>query len=437
MGALAFPEDQSEPGTRTGSGGRGASTGGRGTSGGTGDEPDRAVRWLLRLRDLLKPSKTNVAPYVSTARAAVGAEDRRAAIERWRSYGHGRLIEAPPDVRETEVPGAKPDPKTEEALAQWQEQHEALLLLARAGDTVLSLMAVQSPSPEDFGATLERTQPAVSITRVPRLFRRLQPRLFPWRVEVRTTDPGFFTRHLAAEADWLGVGVDVIRGGRIEPLGHCQVPGGMEGTVAGLVGNHEGPRLQLTCAHVVASGCTCARWRGSIPLGLTDDPDAAILDAASTCFDPRPADAVTIPCATQQELLDLNIAQGPVRRVGGRRLGRDGSVPAHSTPGNLTSPATYTYAIDRGKVSRFPAIEITPRQSPLARMLGPFGRRAFSKGGDSGSWVLDVNGGSWVGMVVSGDPTWGKTYAINALELTRHLSRTAGSYDEEGHTWLT
>jgi hypothetical protein len=435
---VAFPEDESDSNDHVAGGGGGSDVGGPPTLGGADDEPDRFVRLLLRVRDALKPGKSNVAPYVNFGQADSRARDRAEAISAWRYVGLGRFLEAPPDLDKTWIPGPDPDAKTEYALLRWQEQSAALLLLARAGDAVMTLVAEHAQSRGGFGETVDRTQPVVSMSPVPTWLTRLRPQLFPWRVEVRTTDPDFFAERLPRYAGWLGVGVDVVRGGDVKPFGHCRVDGGMDGTVAGLVGNEHGHRLQLTCAHVLAEHCTCARWRANLPPGvLSDEPDAAVLDGTSSCFSPRTNDAVSVPCATQDQLLELALGRTGVRRVGGRAFGTAGTVVGVSERGRVSTPATYVYAIGAGRMSRFPALSIVPRRSPLTRLLGPFGRRPFSKNGDSGSWVFDPEHHRWVGMVVAGDTDSGYSVAVNALELTRHVARNTGPLADEGHTWLT
>lgn len=107
-----------------------------------------------------------------------------------------------------------------------------------------------------------------------------------------------------------------------------------------------------------------------------------------------------------------------------------------SERGGVSAPATYAYTIGHGRVSRFPALNIVPRRSPWGRLLGPVGRRPFSKGGDSGCWVVDPEHRRWVGMVVAGDKDSGLSVAVNAMELTRHLARVNGPLAEKGHTWL-
>jgi hypothetical protein len=437
--ALSHPDDEARSSVEGSGDGGGTSGGGSGTRGGADDEPDRFVRLLLRLRDLLFRRKRNVVPYVSAAQATAHAGVRTRALEdTLLGAAWAPVAEAPSNLEKAADRIPVDEDERLHALvtrerAEWQAGSAPLLLASRAGDLVVTLLADEA---EEFGVMVERTQPLISVTMVPRWLRRLRPALFPWRVEVRTTDAAYLTARLRPYAEWLGIGVDVVKGRPMGPQSTCASPGAQAGTVAGALSGHGGELMGLTCAHVVGTACSCARWRARLPQqGTTGAPDAATLDTGAPCF-PIPAAGLThLRCATRDELTELHLDGRPVHRIGGRRLGRDGTITVNHEGGGVGAPATTLYTLDKGLLGRFPAVVITPRPSLLGRLLGPLGERAFSRGGDSGSWVVDPATGTWVGMVVCGDAHH-QTVALNARELTAHIDRVAHPVaPEEGYTW--
>jgi hypothetical protein len=172
---------------------------------------DRIAGLFVRLRDVLRWRTTNAVPYVDAAAAERQAAARAAAIHR-RDRGR-RFIEVPPEHASPRPWAPNHDPGIESILLERECRTAELLLLGRACDAVESVLRkAAGGETTSFEELVEDTQPRVTLRPLPLLLRRLRPRLYPWRVVLRTTDRALFVRHLSGLDDWLGVGVDVVKG---------------------------------------------------------------------------------------------------------------------------------------------------------------------------------------------------------------------------------
>lgn len=176
---------------------------------------DAIARVFVRVRDTLRVRTTNAVPYVDVSSAKRHAAARGEAIQQ--RDVERRFIEVPPRHAS---PRAWPDRDAgvESILLERECRAPELLLLGRACDAVESVLwdAAGSGS-TSFEELVEQMQPRVTLRPLPGVLRRLRPRLYPWRVVVRTTDRAFFVCNLRELDDWLGVGVDVVKGRRSRP----------------------------------------------------------------------------------------------------------------------------------------------------------------------------------------------------------------------------
>jgi hypothetical protein len=300
---------------------------------------------------------------------------------------------------------------------------------------VLALLQARDrgDTPTTLGEAAADLAPIVSIKPLPKLLARLRPQLFPWRVVVATRAPAALHEELARLGGWLGVGVDIVRGSRVEALGRCLADGGREGTVGGTVRDSSGRELRLTCAHVLAPDCLSVVWRphraGRPHESVCDEPDAALL-SANACLAGDCNHTVELQCATHAQLTELVRSGRPVRRIGGAHSGAQGVVElAYETA--VDSPAAMLAADGLNGVTRFPLVVLTRRRRRFRLNLRP-----FSSEGDSGSWVVDGEERAWVGMVVSGGPNL--SLALNAGSLVNYVTKLNPSPLAEGSLeWLT
>lgn len=405
--------------------------------------PDPLVRAYVRLRDLLSRSTTNVLPYTRTV------ESRQRAAERLRFLGRVELpdlaIERPPLLPDFQQLADVAPPESDRLLHRLRLRREQrfpqLALLGRVGDALISLLEFESavtPS-VSFEDLVLRTHPAVALKPVPRLLLRTRPRLFPWRVEVRTTDPDFIAHRFDALGEWLGIGVDVVGGEPVHALDRCHQPGGLYGTIGGVLRAGSGADAQLTCAHVLAPACGSLVWRSPIKAGagahISDHPDAALVASGSPCFTERKGPKTPLVAASFEQLCAM-LADGSLVERGARRRHAQGHVvQAPGEGARVSSPELSVYPDGAGGVNRFPAVVVVPRRRRFGPLQWPLIPRPFSIQGDSGSWVIDRHNRVWIGMVMSGQR--GMSYALSADHLCAYL-RELGEIDEpEARTWLT
>ena len=381
---------------------------------------------MIRARDTLGRSRRNEVPYATSWQSQTAAGRRLEAIDEWRrSQAFSRFVEVPPTLEPAEIPGMHSGAAAEEVMFKWQRERTELLLLARTSDAVLSVIADDARSGRrSFAELVELTQPVVSLTPLPRSLRRTNRGLFEWRVELRTSEPKYFQDRLRPFGHWLGIGVDVVRGSRVNTLSSCQQPGGLAGMIGGLLKDSEGRPVQLTCAHVAAPDCCSKLWRADLPPppegGVSDEPDAAALRSSTSCFQIPSTPPLEVRPASSADLAALTLGKIVVQRVGGRPRARGGRVIGVADPDVIGSPSTALYPNGLGGLSRFPAVTISPRRGLLARLMGPFGRRPFSVPGESGCWVIEPGARLWLGMLVSGDDESGVSYALT-LAISRAI----------------
>ncbi len=379
--------------------------------------PDLLTRLLTRLRDLLSPGIKNVVGFPQRERSQSAARDRLEAI-RAHEPPWSPFSERPPGSRELTLERDEPDRSRVHAfLLQWQSQADELLLLARAADVVV--LGLRNMSTREGASAIdevvERVAPVVAIRPLPALLRLLRPRLFPWRVVVSTRRPDLVRVELAQFGDWLGIGVDIEKGASVGALGRCVVGGGLEGTVGGTLRDSAGHEMLVTCRHILAPGCRSKVWlpaEGGARVGISDEPDAALLDPGA-CLAAGGRHTVGLDSASHQQLSDLLASGRPVIRVGGARSGAEGVIQL--APERVSSPAAMLAPDGLGGVTRFPLVVITRRR----RRFRP-NRSPFSSSGDSGSWVVEPEQRTWIGMVVSGNEDL--TLAVSASCLLGYLT---------------
>lgn len=312
---------------------------------------------------------------------------------------------------------------------RWQIEKPERLLAERVVDVITLLSHSADPANRRSGEYY-----VVRLTPLPRALRRRRS-LFPWRVVIESDENSTILRDLrdALERDrelreWLGIGIDWRYGQplRLYGYGHCQVgQGGFNGTVSGVVQSAD-DTLGVSCAHVLSSGCGSRFWPQKSPNGSynTRRPDAALIRIGSSCFGKNIAKPETLAFLPDSRLESMAIDHTCVVRRSPRGS-RDGIVR------DLVS------AFALGDVAyRGPHLAVIPRLSRRVVML-PLMNREFSRDGDSGSWVVDAAGKTWVGIVIGGsDYPLTQTYVLPSSVLVPWFSRGLGVASLTAHLTL-
>lgn len=329
-----------------------------------------------------------ILPYPTTDLARERANDRRQTIRRsLLDIGDARFlsrefIETPPNSPSIE-PRSLLD-NVREAIGQivrlrWQLEDDELLLIERVVDAIMLLKRQEK---ELFAGEL----PLIRLE--PMEKRLVRQGYFPWKVVVETNQPAIYKNFLYEIHDWLGIGIDVAPRRKITQFGLCQMSGGREGTIGGMVTGTD--TYAVTCAHVISPDCGSVRFRSQLD-DDTAQPDAALLDARNPCF-PLPDGArVVLTTATDSVIKDCIKTRTTVNKL--QNSGR-------TAPGYIrTRVSTIPF---QGILFRFPHLEIKPNRMRQWGLRFPLFRSDFSVDGDSGAWVTDGYSGSWLGMVVGG-----------------------------------
>jgi hypothetical protein len=202
--------------------------------------------------------------------------------------------------------------------------------------------------------------------------------------------------------------VDVARRGPIETQAACDCADGRLGTVSGALRRSNGRVYGITCAHVLADGCRCAAWLQESG-GSLSGADAALV-GISDCFAFPSPNASLFDPETDADWDRLIADEDTVIRLGGGAGNRQGVVVSE------------TPAFKNGdRLCRFPSVTIRPRKYRYGPVPWPLVRRAFSRGGDSGSWIVESGRNRWVGIVVC--RTSGNTIAHQAKPLLDYFDR--------------
>lgn len=401
--AAALPDPDSGSASAAGGDGGSTTTGGYGTAGGD----DRRRGWLARLLaalDRLVSREVNVVPYVGHAEAARAAASRRVELEAAMRREQTSFHETPPGLPETGeaelVWGA--DPTTAAIAMAWQIQDNDFLLLARVTDYVRAALAA------------ERLRPMIVLERLRSRTSALRPDLFEWRVVVRTPKPRSVRRLLQRLNLSPGIGVDVARAVPTRAQGSCRKGDGRRGVAPGRVRSDRGMTFEITCAHVVDAECDCAAWPPRHVCHSYTGPDAVLLREGS--------------CLNQTKGEERRLV--PAGKDEWHRLGRDPRVlrlgaSGGNRHGKLRGPMAGFYHEDGW--CEMPSLSIEPRRWQYGVVPWPLIKRAFSRKGDSGDWVVGgENYGIWLGMIVEGSSSGTIAHQAPALlayfdsELGRH-----------------
>ena len=354
-------------------------------------------------------NEVNAVPYTTARDARETASIRQEGVAAALQGDDEVLVEVPPELSGWSPPARRDlrETATHAISLRWQLGDERLLLLARASDAVEVLIeneARANDTPVEW--MLDRTQPVVTVQPLWRLLRRARPELYPWRIVILTTDPAFFRERMQKLAKWLGIGVDIAKSGPVRPQASCSQGGGRTGTVSGAVRRSDGRVYGVTCAHVLGASCSCAAWAAN------SDAAAAAADAALVsnggCFGIPVEEGPSFEPADDGDSDRLIANETPVMRLGGGGGNRNGVVYA---PTDRFS--------NGGRLCHFPSFIIRPRTWRYGFVPWPLVQRAFSRDGDSGSWVVEPSSSRWVGMVVCG--VGGHTIAHQAHALVDYF----------------
>lgn len=303
------------------------------------------------------------------------------------------------------------------------------ILLERVTDALVCLERADKLSPDEFPIDIH-------LERLPHRRSRIE---FPWRVVITTPNPSQLKELVFSLGiqDWLGIGIEFVRPvrplvghrgrrpGGVPPEGAALAQGrcvngsdGLEGTVGGLVRETKDDIYGVTCRHVLSSVCSSVYW----PMGSTkppaheftqECPDVSFIRWGNPCFARNDAQLASALPATQVE---IELAAENKNRVK-RAPDTDGTV------GLVTFANASGFKLD-DHFYRGPHFLITPdfyRQFGIARPLS----RRFSRPGDSGAWVINLETKKWLGMVVGAfRPPNTTTVAVSAQYIVDAFRRS-------------
>jgi hypothetical protein len=360
--------------------------------------PSKGNDPLNRILDYLKqffaawfsesPHLKQILPYSKDGLAKERANERRQSIRSTLSdIGDSRFlrrefIEIPPSfpiVERRALADNVPEAIGQTVRLRWQLDTDELLLIERVVDAIV---------------LLKRTERNLFADEIPLI--RLAPLrkslvrkdYFPWKVVVETDHPMIYERFLYDIQDWLGIGVDTAPRRKIKPLGICQMPNGMEGTIGGMVAGAD--TYSVTCSHVLSPHCGSVRFRSQLNQD-TDQPDSALLEEGNPCFSVHRGATRVLSAATKSVIDACIKTRAIVDKLQNPKKGAPGFVRTRVS----TIPM-------QGFLFRFPHLEIKPNRMRQWGLKFPLFRKNFSVDGDSGAWVTDRGTGSWLGMVVCG-----------------------------------
>jgi hypothetical protein len=283
------------------------------------------------------------------------------------------------------------------ARLRWQVKADQFLLAERVVDTILASRRYLQGS---FSSGL----PLIRLTCFES---QLASRgLFPWKVVIETSQPEADSSAILQASEWLGIGVDFAQRRRIRPFGRCEVLGGLNGVVGGVLENGNEEYL-MTCSHVLSLNCKSLVHHGTLA-PRSNQPDAALIRRGNPCFKLSKKLIACLPA--DEDLLErIMLKKARIEKRHPDMRPRKGVIRSrvHSIPLN-------------GNVLRFPHFEVLPWNSKLLRITRIFDS-PFSKEGDSGSWVFDVGSGNWLGMVIAGDDYF-TTFVAEALPLVDYFT---------------
>jgi hypothetical protein len=124
-------------------------------------------------------------------------------------------------------------------------------------------------------------------------------------------------------------------------------------------------------------------------------------------------------CVSNEELDRLILERKPVHKRSPECNNRTGFVRNRA----------HGFNID-GVFHRFPHLEIFPVLTGIESIRIPLWNRAFSRGGDSGSWVFAENTDKWLGMVVGGDEYFLSTFVAESAPLLDYFRLSGRDFGE-------
>lgn len=375
------------------------------------------IRWRPLVRLVSPKGQFVVIPPQETETAISAAAARRKFIE---AHIGPSMFEVP-RIEIMEVPPGRGEisfgelPQGE-AIGQavtlrWQLNDDAFLLLGRVADALNVVARRLDIEPWRLASTIELTRLEPKVTRT--------PNAFPYMVVINTNEEGTIRQEIGDLASWFGIGVTVQRGPQATEFGQCQVPGGLPGCVGGDIrGRHDGT-YGLTCAHVVSKRCQSALFKTDLN-PRSNEPDVAVLRSDNPCF-AAPAEVIEV----------APIDQTAAELLGNRSVTR---FPGANARGALDTVALWASYANRTHV--FPHAVIKPDVKILFDLIAwPPWRKHFSRGGDSGSWVITTEGRKWVGMLVGGSEFHHLSYAILSAPLLAFLDATMNQHPVSCFAW--
>ena len=283
----------------------------------------------------------------------------------------------------------------------WQLRQPEYALAERVIDAIVAFRRLSSARDRD---AIE--YPTVKVEKLNGEY--VRENKFPWVVVVETDNAESYRRFLSNISDWLGIAVAIGPPRRVNLHGACKAGVGLEGVVGGVLRNSES-EVYVTCSHVLSSECQ-SKILGGDPSKDSNEPDAALLRSGNPCFK---LDSNMVPCASvSTEEVDQHILN--------RRLVQKRNPECNSRKGFIRN-RVHGFNVN-GTFHRFPHLEIFPDISRFDSLMMPFWRRAFSKRGDSGSWVFEENSENWVGMVIGGDEYFLSTFVAESEPLLDYFT---------------
>lgn len=353
-------------------------------------------------------------PPTSLAEARLVAASRLAfVLDTLRSIQEGqRFVERPVE----EAPGTNLTYRGTEGAAlvaatfarlRWQLAAEPLLLLERVSDAVEARLRNANLWPVPHGE-----KHVVGLQRLPSVKRR--PSLFPWHVRIETSRPEIFDDFVELR-QWFGVGISTRPPRPFELLGQCQAGPGLEGVVGGMLSDApSGLGYAVTCQHVLAPDCgSKVPWPPSPE--PNDGPDAELLNAQTPCFaTPRGFGARPVRALGAAEVYSYISDRKRVTKMQpGRQIAR----------GRVAMLGSAITIGDR--CMRFPFALVKPhvRTYMFGTLTWPPVASAFSRPGDSGSWVYGESPDAWLGLLAGASPEDGSAVVLTASELLLYFER--------------
>jgi hypothetical protein len=287
---------------------------------------------------------------------------------------------------------------------KWQLNSTEYLLLERLTDLVIILFR------DNYKRIFE--YPLIKLEPLEKYERKKGN--FIWKAIIEADDRYFYFDLLSKYKDWLGIPIELREKKyyRIKQNGHC-TNFAEEGTIGGHI-VYDNKEYAMTCSHVLAPNCQSVLVRGNrhstmfhYQNQIYQAPDAALIDTNSPCFPIKKESKNFLSCATEQVYITAADSKVVLNKNPENDSKKNGYI---SNPGSLLP-------IVKGAAYRFPHISVRLVQKKY--FFGLFKwpiNPHFSKGGDSGSWVVDENTNIWYGMIIGSDDL-AVTYLIQSEPL--------------------